>query len=503
VTQTLEKSPEAWKDSAGRVSLDIRPFISGEYRPSTTDERFEDINPANEEPLAEGPVGSAADIDAAVRAARRRFEDGSWSEASPVHRAEVLLRLADLIVEHREEIALLDSLEMGKPIRAALWDAENFAASALRTSAGFADKLFGETAPIIPGRLVFNVYEPRGVVGAITPWNFPIVNAIIKIGPALAAGNTVVLKPSELSPSSALKVAELAVEAGVPEGVLNVVPGLGSTVGAALALHEGVDFLSFTGSTATGSKIMEACGRSNSKPLILECGGKSPQVVFGDVERLDAVAAATVENVLWNTGQVCSAHSRLVVQKEIKEALLEQVVGLASAHQPGEPLDEQTTLGPLASPAQRDRVRGYVEQGLKAGAVPVLEGRIQESGGCYIAPTVFDNVDPTMAIVREEIFGPVLVVQEFETEQEALRLANGTPYGLDGTVWTRDSGRARRMAHGIKAASVSVRSGGEEGPDLGIELSYEPQKASGFGAEAGPGGLQSYSTLKFIQISGA
>ena len=502
MTQSLESAPGPWMQRADRVRLDVRPFIGGEYRAPTADERFEDINPANEESMAEVPVGSAADIDAAVRSARRRFEDGSWSEAPPSHRAEVLLRLADLIVEHRETIALLDSLEMGKPISAALYDAEHFAARLLRSWAGFADKLFGDTAPLIPGRLLFNVYEPRGVVGAITPWNFPVVNAVYKIGPALAAGNTVVLKPSELSPSSALKVAELAIEAGLPEGALNVVPGLGSTVGAALALHEDVDFLSFTGSTATGRKIMEACGKSNAKPLLLECGGKSPQVVFDDVEHLDAVAAATVENVLWNTGQVCSAHTRLVVQKGVKDALLEQVVGLAGAHQPGDPLDEQTTLGPLASPAQRDKVSAYVEQGLQAGAVPVLMGEIQQSGGCYVAPTVFDHVDPSMPIVREEIFGPVLVVQEFETEAEALALANCTPYGLDGTVWTRDSGRARRMAHGIKAASVSVRSGGDEGPDLGVELSYEPQKASGFGAERGLRGLQSYSTLKYVQISG-
>jgi acyl-CoA reductase-like NAD-dependent aldehyde dehydrogenase len=502
MSQTIQRSGASWKASADRVRLNIRPFVGGDYRASTADERFEAINPASEQPLAEVPVGSAADVDAAVHAARQRFEDGSWSDAPPAHRAEVLLRLADLIVEHREAIALLDSLEMGKPIQAALYDAEHFASRLLRSWAGFADKLLGDTAPIIPGRLLLNVYEPRGVVGAIAPWNFPVVNAIYKIGPALAAGNTVVLKPSELSPSSALTVAELAVEAGVPEGALNVVPGLGSTVGNALALHEDVDFLSFTGSTATGRKVMEACGRSNAKPLLLECGGKSPQVVFGDVERLDAVAAAIVENVLWNTGQVCSAHTRLVVQREVKGALLEQVVDLARAHEPGDPLDEQTTLGPLASPAQRDRVKAYVDQGLQAGAIPILEGRIQESGGCYVAPTVFDHVDSTMAIVGEEIFGPVLVVQEFETEEEALMLANGTPYGLDGTVWTRNSGRARRMAHGIKAASVSIRSGGEEGPDLGVELSYEPQKASGFGAERGLRGLQSYSTLKYIQISG-
>jgi len=466
-------------------------------------EFFDKINPATEMTLCRVPVGNEADIDEAVRVARQRFNDGCWSQLPPGRRADILMKLADLMVQHKAEIALLDSLEMGKPIQAALYDAETFAPSYLRAWAGFADKLLGTTAPLSAATLSFNAYEPRGVVGAITPWNFPSVNAVYKFGPALAAGNTLVLKPSELSPSSALKLAELALEAGVPEGVFNVVPGLGSTVGAALALHPDVSMLTFTGSTATGRKIMELSGRSNGKPLLLECGGKSPEVVFNDVNDLDAVANAVVQSVLWNQGQVCSAHTRLIVHQEIADALRDKVVSRASQHRPGDPLDEATTFGPLASPSQRDRVKAYIEQGLKAGAQAVLKGAIQETGGCYVAPTVFDGVDGTMSITREEIFGPVLCVQRFKTEEEAIALANGTDYGLMATVWTRDMGRGKRLAHAIRAGGVSVRTSGEEGPDSGCTLSFEPQKASGFGSEVGLRGLESYSTLKLVSFTGA
>lgn len=492
-----------WKELVTAVRWNIQPFVDGRYRPSTSIERFYNINPATEDPLSEISVGSPADIDEAVHSARRRFTDGSWSGLPPLRRAEVLLKLADLIIQYKASIALADTLEMGKPIQASLFDAETIAPMLLRSCAGFADKLLGACAPLGPQGLLFNTYEPRGVIGAITPWNFPSANAVIKLAPALAAGNTIVLKPSELSSSSALKIAELALEAGLPEGVLNVVPGLGSTVGAALALHRDVDFLSFTGSTATGRKIMELCGRSNGKPLMLECGGKSPQVVFNDVDNLDRVADTVVQNVLWNQGQVCSAHTRLIVHQQIKSILLEKIVERARRYQPGDPLDEATTFGPLASPAQRNRVKGYIEQGVKAGAHAVLRGPIQETGGCYVSPTIFDRVDDTMSIVREEIFGPVLCVQQFKTEEQAIALANATDYGLVATVWTRDMGRARRLGHAIRAGSVSIRTSGEEGPASGCMLSHEPQKSSGFGSELGIKGLQSYSTLKSVSLSGA
>ncbi len=490
-----------WRATASDVRWDIRPFIGGEYGSSESDEHYENIDPASEEPLCLAPSGSPADVDAAVRAARDNVS--SWSRTPPARRLDVLMRLADLMVEHSTELALLDSLEMGKPISASLHDAGSLGPSLLRSWAGFADKLYGASAPLTPGNLSFNVYEPRGVIGAITPWNFPTVVTVFKLGPALAAGNAVVLKPSELSPSSALKLAELAVEAGLPAGVLNVVPGLGKTVGAALALHPDVDLLSFTGSTATGHKIMELSGRSGGKPLLLECGGKSPQVVFGDADDLDNVADAAVQSFLWNQGQVCSAHTRLIVQDDIKDALLEKIVVRARGYEPGDPLDETTTFGPLASPDQRDRVRTYIDAGLKAGADAVLRGAVREAGGCFVSPTIFDQVHPDMSIAREEIFGPVLCVQSFETEEEAIALANGTEFGLSATVWTRDLGRGMRLAHAIRAGKVSVRTSGPAGPDSGCVLSNEPQKASGFGSEMGIRGLQSYSTLKLVGFHGA
>jgi acyl-CoA reductase-like NAD-dependent aldehyde dehydrogenase len=492
-----------WKQSAAAIRWNIQPFINGRYRPSASKETLDNINPASETVLCQIPAGHASDVDEAVRVARQSFEDGRWSELPPLKRAECLNTFANLIVKHKNEIALLDSLEMGKPITAALYDAETFSIRLLRSWAGFADKLVGETAPIVSNHLYMNVYEPRGVIAAITPWNFPSVNAVYKFGPALAAGNAVVLKPSELSPSSALKLAELALEAGVPEGVLNIVPGLGSTVGAALALHSGVDMVSFTGSTVTGRKIMELCGRSNGKPLLLELGGKSPQVVFNDVHDLDKVAEETVASFLRNSGQVCSAHTRLLVQEDIKAALLQKVLKLTSQRHPGNPLDEHTTLGPLASPAQRDRVAGYIDQGLKSGADAVLKGTVQRAGGCYVSPYIFDRVQPTMSIAREEIFGPVLSVLTFKTEEAAIALANGTDYGLAATVWTSDMGRGKRLAHATRAGHVSIRTGGPEGPASGIMLSHEAQKTSGFGAETGLGGLKSYSTLKSVNFSGA
>lgn len=492
-----------WETKARAVKWNVHPFVGGTYRRSTSTKQFSHINPATEAPSYSAPVGSVDDIDVAVDVARRRFNDGCWSGLSISRRAEILGRLADLIETHQEELALLDSLEMGKPIQAALYDARQFAPSLLRNWARLAENLLGKSTPIRSQRMSFASFEPRGVIGAITPWNFPSVNAIFKLGPALAAGNTVVLKPSELSPSSALRIAELGLEAGIPEGVINVVPGAGSTVGAFLTAHADVDMISFTGSTETGRKIAELAGRSSGKSMLLECGGKSPQIVFEDVDDIDFVATAVAKSFLWNQGQVCSAHTRLVVHQKVKHALVDRVVEAARSTKPANPLNPDTTFGPLASPVQRDRVKRYIDDAVNDGVKPILRGEIQQSGGCFVSPFVFNCPDRSKAIVREEVFGPVLCVQEFCTEEEAIALANGTDYGLGATVWTRDIGKANRAAHSIRAGTVSIRTSGEELLDPDPLLSHEPQKRSGFGSEIGMKGLQSYSTLKLVSFSGA
>ncbi len=492
-----------WHQQAQQQRWDIRPFIHGSYDHSQAGASFENTNPATDQVLCTVPEGHSDDIDKAIASARTAFNTGSWSALPAGNRKAVLLRFADLIADHQQTLALLDTLEMGKPISAALVDAQSFAPHFIREAAELCNQLQGQLHTCSDSNIAFNTYEPRGVVGAIVPWNFPMVNAAIKISSALAAGNSVVLKPSEVTPSSALKLAELAIEAGLPEGVLNVVPGLGKTVGAALASHPDVDLLTFTGSTQTGRRLMTLSGQSNGKPLLLECGGKSPHIVFDDVDNLEAIADAVVQKMFWNQGQVCSALTRLIIHQNIKQPLLERVMARTQKIQPADPLDKATTFGALASAQQRDRVRDFIALGIKDGATPVVGGldAVKAGGGCFVAPTIFDNVTGDMRIAQEEIFGPVLCVQAFNTETEALAMANSTAFGLSAGVWTRDMGRGKRLAKGIHSGGVTIRTSGEETPDTS-SISFAPVKASGFGIESGLEGLKAYSTLKAVRFYG-
>jgi acyl-CoA reductase-like NAD-dependent aldehyde dehydrogenase len=496
-----QHTPSPWAEEARALRPDGRPWIGGRRVEAVASGSFTSTNPANGTLVAELPACGAADIDAAVRAARDTFERGVWSGLSPRDRAQRLHAFAEAIGRHGRELALLDSLEMGMPIANALADMQAVVEQ-VHATAEAVDKLVDGVIPNDSSALVLNLREPHGVVGAITPWNFPAYIAIGKIAPAIAVGNSIVVKPSEIASLSSLRLGEIAAEAGIPDGVINVVPGLGADAGAALALHMDVDFLTFTGSTATGKRLLQLAGQSNMKRLALECGGKSPQVVFGDVENLDALAGAIVDGITFNSGQVCVAGSRLLVARSLHDALVERVVARAAIVRASDPLDESTTFGPLASADQHARVRHYVESGSADGAALVLDGAAPPAlrGGCYWLPTVFTGVRATMRIAQEEIFGPVLATLPFDSEDEAVALANATIYGLVATVWTRDLSRALRLARRIRAGAVTVAAGPGGGRVDATAGAFEPHGQSGFGIEGGLEGLRSYTRLKAITL---
>jgi len=493
-----------WEQLVKNLSFDTSAFIQGDYCSDTGKTVFQTENPATGEKLAVFPDGDSDTIDRAVAAARAAFP--SWRGLAPEKRKSLLLTLANKIQAERETLALLDSLEMGKPISIALGEVD-YTAELLRYNAESIDKRYGDVAPADPATtLAISQQEPRGVVGVISPWNFPLVTAMFAIGPALAAGNTLVVKPSEQTPSSVLKLAEIAVEAGLPAGVLNVVPGLGITAGAALASHRDVDLLHFTGSTQVGRQLMQYAGQSNGKPLLLEMGGKSPQIVFEDAADLPNLGAALAGSIFYNTGQWCISRSRLLVHENIKEQIL------ASIHQEtqnvftiGDPLDERTTLGPISSRKQFDRINEYLNVGQKEGAT--LErlntaGSIPQSlkkGGYFMQPTVFNNAKNTMRIAQEEIFGPVLSVISFKTEKEAIQLANAVNYGLAATAWTQDLSRARRLARDLNTGNIEIRATTTEAAEP-LGLSGEPFGASGFGVVGGLRGLEPFTRRKAVQF---
>jgi acyl-CoA reductase-like NAD-dependent aldehyde dehydrogenase len=466
--------------------------IGGNQEESASEGTIEVWNPSNGTRLAEIPAGSEQDVGRAVSVARQAFESGKWSCMPAAERKAVLMRLADLIASGAADLDLIDAAEMGKPVSTWRFNAAA-AADHLRFYAEATDKINGTVLPTDGSSYHALRPVPRGVVGAITPWNFPTYNAVMKIAPALAAGNTMVLKPSELSSFSALRLAQLALEAGVPSGVLNVILGRGEIVGKALALHNDVDMITFTGSTAVGKLMMQFAGISNMKKVLAECGGKSPQIVFDDGVDLDAAADFISLYLLTNQGQVCSAGTRLLVQDTIEHVLLDKLTARFGTIRPGEAWNPETTFGPLVSKAQFEKVTGNIRSGSESGAELVIGGGrlLPDSGGYFVEPTIFRNVLPSASIAQEEIFGPVLSVSTFATAAEAAELANGTRYGLNAYVWTACMATGMRMAEAIRS-TMSVRSGASRGRGPGHAGTGEPFRDSGTGAEGGLAGLSSY-----------
>ena len=491
----MPKSLAQWQQAAEALRPEGRAFIDGRYV-ETRAERFAKRSPIDGRVIAQVGDGQAADIDRAVAAARKAFEDGRWRRQEPKERKRVLLKLADLMRAHAEELALLETLDVGKPIMDSVNVDVAFAADCLQYYAEFADKLYDEVAPTGPNDLALVRREALGVVGAIVPWNYPLIISAWKLGPALIAGNSVVLKPAEQSPLSAIRLAALAVEAGLPDGVLNVVPGFGESAGRPLALHNDVDMITFTGSTEVGRLMLRYAGESNLKRVALECGGKSPHVVLADCADLDAAASGIAWGIFYNQGETCHAGSRLLVDRRIKDDLIERIARVAGTIKLGHPLDPASGMGALVEPRHLDRVMGYVEIGRQEGARVALGGRRAEivPGGCYMEATVLDEVSRDMRVAREEIFGPVLAVLPFDDEVDAVGMANDSVYGLAAAVWTSNIDKAHRFSQALQAGTVWINSFDRSS----FATPFGGFKQSGFGRDRSPHAIDKYTDLKTI-----
>jgi 4-guanidinobutyraldehyde dehydrogenase/NAD-dependent aldehyde dehydrogenase len=489
---------EQWAQRAEDLRIEGRAFIDGAYRSAVAGEVFENLSPVDGRYLGTVVSCKAEDADLAVQVARASFERGNWSRLAPAQRKRILIAFADRLMAHAEELALLETLDMGKPISDSLSIDVPAAANAIRWSAEAIDKVYDEVAPTPHDQLGLVTREPVGVVAAIVPWNFPLMMACWKLGPALATGNSVILKPSEKSPLTAIRVAALAVEAGIPAGVFNVLPGYGHTVGEALALHMDVDTLVFTGSTRIAKHLMVCAGKSNMKRVWLEAGGKSPNIVFADAPDLQAAAEAAASAIAFNQGEVCIAGSRLLVERSIKERFMPMVIQALHCWRSGHALDPDTRVGALVDDGHLQTVLGFIESGRSEGAVLLTGGQrvLQETGGSYVEPTVFEGVDNAMRIAQEEIFGPVLSVIEFDSDDEAIRIANDTPYGLAAALWTQNLSRAHRLARALRAGSVWVNQ--YDGGDM--TAPFGGFKQSGNGRDKSLHAFDKYTELKATWI---
>lgn len=488
------KTKAEWQALRDTLTFPNQAYINGAFVPAISGDTFPCINPADESLLAQVASCDVADVDNAVKAATASFKKGEWSQMAPGKRKRILQNWADLLEQHQDELALIDTLDMGKSISEMVNIDVPDSIDCLRWSAECIDKLYGEIAPTNPKNLALITREPLGVVAIITPWNYPLMMVMWKIAPALAAGNSIILKPSEKSPLSALRIAELATQAGVPDGVFNVLPGFGHTAGKALALHHGIGTLAFTGSSRVAGLLMQYAGQSNMKRVWLEAGGKSPCLVFEDCADIKAAARGAASAIFTNQGEVCIACSRLYVQSSIKDEFMAALLEAAKAYVPGDPLDPATKMGPLVDKAQLDTVTRFIESAIADGAQLALGGvpEYQAGKGFYAKPTIFTEASHEMTFVQEEIFGPVLAVMTFDTEEQAIALANDSKYGLGASIWTDNLSRAHRVSRQLETGMVWVNTWG----DGDTTVPFGGVKASGNGRDKSWHALEKYTEIK-------
>ncbi|QIR15304.1 aldehyde dehydrogenase [Shewanella aestuarii] len=488
-----------WEALAASLTINNQAFINGEYCDAQSGETFECTSPVDGRLLTQVASCDLADANIAVANAREVFEAGTWSKLAPVKRKQVMIKFADLLEANADELALLETLDMGKPIKFSKTVDVAGAARAIRWSGEAIDKIYDEVAPTAHNEIGMITREPVGVVAAIVPWNFPMIMACWKLGPSLATGNSVILKPSEKSPLTAIRMAQLAIEAGIPPGVLNVLPGFGHTVGKALALHMDVDTLVFTGSTKIAKQLMIYAGESNMKRVWLEAGGKSPNIVFNDAPDLKAAAEAAASAIAFNQGEVCTAGSRLLVEKGVKDELIGLIAQELKSWLPGHPLDPDTITGAVVDAQQLNTVLGYIKAGEEQGALLVQGGKqvMAETGGVYVQPTIFANVTNDMRIASEEIFGPVLSVIEFDGMDEAIKIANDTIYGLAAGVWTSDLSKAHKTAKALRSGMVWINH--YDGGDM--TAPFGGYKQSGNGRDKSLHAFDKYTEIKATWIA--